>query len=160
MLAHQIIEETMKQNSACFNIAVVVSRFNEEITQKLRDGAVSRLNELGFNAQQIKIISVPGAIEIPITAQRLAKTKKYEAIICLGAVIQGETKHFDYVCQQVSYGCQQVALTHDIPMIFGVLTTDTEEQAYDRVGGAHGHKGREAADTAFELVNTLREMEK
>lgn len=148
----------MKKISNGFNIAVVVSRFNEEITQKLRDGAVSRLNELGFTSKQIKILSVPGAIEIPIAAQRLAKTKKYKAIIVLGAVIQGETKHFDYVCQQVSYGCQQVALTHNIPIIFGVLTTDTEQQAYDRVGGEHGHKGREAADAAFELVKTLNEI--
>ncbi len=148
----------MKNASACFNIAIVVSRFNEEITQKLRDGAVSRLNELGFTSEQIKIITVPGAIEIPITAQRLANTKQYQAIIVLGAVIQGETKHFDYVCQQVSYGCQTVALTYDIPIIFGVLTTDTEEQAYDRVGGEHGHKGREAAEAAFELVKTLNEI--
>ncbi len=148
----------MKNVSGCFNIAVIVSRFNEEITQKLQDGAISRLNELGFTSEQIKIINVPGAIEIPITAQRLAKTKQYEAIIALGAVIQGDTKHFDYVCQQVSYGCQQVALTYDIPVIFGVLTTDTEEQAYARVGGEHGHKGREAADTAFELVKKLQEI--
>lgn len=148
----------MKNISACFNIAVIVSRFNEEITQKLHDGAVARLSELGFTSQQVKIVSVPGAIEIPITAQRLAQTKKYKAIICLGAVILGETKHFDYVCQQVSYGCQQVALTHDIPVIFGVLTTNTEEQAYDRVGGEKGHVGRSAVDTAFELVKTLSEI--
>ena len=144
--------------STCFNIAVIVSRFNEEITQKLLQGALSRLSELGFTPEQIKVVSVPGAIEIPLTAQRLAKTKKYEAMICLGAVIQGETKHFDYVCQQVSHGCQHVSLTHDIPVIFGVLTTDTEEQAYDRVGGKHGHKGREAADVAYELVQTLSEI--
>ncbi len=148
----------MKNASACFNIAIVVSRFNEEITQKLHDGAVSRLYELGFTSEQVKVIIVPGAIEIPITAQRLANTKEYKAIIALGAVIQGETKHFDYVCQQISLGCQQVALTHDIPVIFGVLTTDTEEQAYDRVGGKHGHKGRDAADAAFELVKTLNEI--
>lgn len=148
----------MKNASACFNIAIVVSRFNEEITQKLHEGAVSRLYELGFTSEQVKVIFVPGAIEIPITAQRLANTKEYQAIIALGAVIQGETKHFDYVCQQVSYGCQKVALTHDIPVIFGVLTTDTEEQAYDRVGGKHGHKGQEAADAVFELVKTLNEI--
>lgn len=148
----------MKNLSNCFNIAVVVSRFNEEITQKLQDGAISRLNELGFTAEQIQIVNVPGAVEIPITAQRLAKTKQYEAIIALGAVIQGETKHFDYVCQQVSYGCQHIALTYDIPVVFGVLTTDTVEQAYARVGGEYGHKGQEAADTAFELVKILREI--
>lgn len=148
----------MKNVQGCFNIAVVVSRFNEEITQKLYEGAIARLIELGFTSQQIKVVWVPGAIEIPITAQRLAQTKKYAAILCLGAVILGETKHFDYVCQQVSYGCQKVSLTHNIPVIFGVLTTDTEEQAYDRVGGKHGHKGRSAADAAFELVKTLQEI--
>lgn len=141
-----------------FNIAIVVSRFNQEITQKLYDGAIQRLNELDFDTQQITVVWVPGAVEIPLAAQRLAKTEKFEAIICLGAVIMGETKHFDYVCQQVSFGCQKVALTHDIPVIFGVLTTDTEEQAYDRVGGHHGHKGRSAVDTAFELISVLRQI--
>lgn len=148
----------MQNSQGCFNIALVVSRFNEEITQALYNGAMARLNELGFNAQQIKIVWVPGAIEIPITAQRLAHTKKYEAIVCLGAVILGETKHFDYVCQQVSYGCQKVSLTNNIPVIFGVLTTHTEEQAYDRVNGVKGHMGQSAIDTACELVKTLRDI--
>jgi 6,7-dimethyl-8-ribityllumazine synthase len=141
-----------------FSIAIVVSRFNQEITQKQYDGAIKRLEELDFDTQQITVVRVPGAIEIPLAAQRLAKTEKFEAIICLGAVIMGETKHFDYVCQQVSYGCQKVALTYDIPVIFGVLTTDTEEQAYDRVGGKHGHIGRSAVDTAFELISVLRQI--
>ena len=109
--------------------------------------------------EQITVIHLSlGAIEIPLTAQRLAKTEQFEAIICLGAVIMGETKHFDYVCEQVSYGCQKVALTYDIPVIFGVLTTSTEEQAYDRVGGKQGHIGRSAVDTAFELISTLRQI--
>src|SRR5262249_4934638 len=99
---------------------------------------------------------VPGAIEIPIMVQRLAKTTRYEAIIALGAVIRGETTHYDYVCQQVSYGCQRLALDYNLPVIFGVLTTDTEEQALDRVGGQHGHKGRDAVDTAIEMVKVLR----
>lgn len=142
----------------CFNIAIVVSRFNEEITQKLFDGASERLQELGFDSQQITVVWVPGAIEIPLAAQRLAQTKKFEAIVCLGAVILGETKHFDYVCQQVSYGCQKVALDHDIPVIFGVLTTNTEEQAYERAGGEQGHIGRSAVDTAFQLISTLRQI--
>lgn len=141
-----------------FNVAVVISRFNQEVTQKLYDGAIERLLELNFKPEQISVIWVPGAIEIPITAQRLAKTKEFEAIICLGAVILGETKHFDYVCQQVSYGCQEVALTHNLPVIFGVLTVDTEEQALDRVGGAHGHKGRYSVDAAYELVSALRQI--
>ena len=143
----------------CFNIAVVVSRFNEEVTQKLYDGAVLRLEELGFDKKQVTVVWVPGAIEIPLTAQRLAKTGQFEAIICLGAVILGETKHFDYVCQQVSYGCQQVALTQDLPVIFGVLTTDTEEQAFDRAGGQHGNVGRNSVDTAFQMISTLRQIQ-
>lgn len=142
----------------CFNIGVVVSRFNEEVTQKLLDGANQRLEELGFDSEQITVVWVPGAIEIPLTAQRLARSGQFEAIICLGAVILGETKHFDYVCQQVSYGCQQVALTQDIPVIFGVLTTDTEEQAFARAGGEQGHVGRSAVDTAFQMISTLRQI--
>ena len=142
----------------CFNVAIVASRFNQDVTQKLYEGAIQRLHELNFNPQQITIIWVPGAVEIPITAQRLAQTAKFEAIICLGAVIMGETKHFDYVCQQASQGCQQVALAQNIPVIFGVLTVTTKEQAYDRVGGKHGHLGRSAVDTAFELVSVLRQI--
>lgn len=142
----------------CFNIAVIISRFNQDVTQKLYEGAIQRLHELNFNTQQITIIWVPGAVEIPITAQRLAQTDKFEAIICLGAVIMGETKHFDYVCQQVSQGCQQVSLTQNVPVIFGVLTVATKEQAYARIGGKHGHLGRSAVDTAFELISALRQI--
>ena len=140
------------------NIAIIISRYHHDITQKLLVGTVARLVELGFDEDSITEAWVPGAIEIPITAQRLAKTEKYEAIICLGAVIYGETKHFDYVCNQVSHGCQQVALTHDIPVIFGVLTTDTLHQAHERTGGSKGHMGRQAADAAFELISVLRQI--
>ena len=141
-----------------FNVAIVVSRYNSEITQKLLDGTQERLQELGFTKERLTIIWVPGAVEIPLAAQRLARTGKYEAIICLGAVIFGETRHFDYVCEQVSQGCLQVALTHDIPVIFGVLTTDNLEQAHDRTGGKKGHAGRQSADAAFELVSVLRQI--
>jgi 6,7-dimethyl-8-ribityllumazine synthase len=141
-----------------FNIAIVVSRFHGDITQKLLEGAETRLQELGFTPERIMVVWVPGAIEIPLTAQRLARTGNYEAIICLGAVIFGETKHFDYVCQQVSNGCQQVALTQDIPVIFGVLTTNDLQQAKERVGGKKGHVGRQSADAAFELVSVLRQI--
>lgn len=142
----------------CFNVAIVISRFNQDVTQKLYEGAIQRLQELNFKPQQITVMWVPGAIEIPIAAQQLAKTGRFEAIITLGAVILGETKHFDYVCQQVSQGCQHVALSHNIPVIFGILTVDTEEQAMDRVGGAHGHKGRYSVDAAYELVSALRQL--
>lgn len=138
-----------------FNIALVVSRYHHEITNKLFEGALARLQELGFDSEQITTIWVPGAVEIPITAQRLARTGKYEAIVCLGAVIYGETRHFDYVCEQVSQGCQQVALMHDIPVIFGVLTTNNMQQAQERTGGTKGHAGREAVDAAYDLISVL-----
>lgn len=139
-----------------FNVGIVVSRFHNEITQKLFAGSTERLAELGFEQDQITTIWVPGAVEIPITAQRLAQTAKFAVIICLGAVIFGETKHFDYVCQHVSQGCLQVSLAHDIPLIFGVLTTDTISQAEERAGGNKGNMGRYAADSAFELISALQ----
>lgn len=147
-----------KDVSSQLNIAIVVSRFHTTITQKLFDGAIERLQELGFNNNQVTSVWVPGAVEIPVTAQRLAKTNKFAAIICLGAVIFGETPHFDYVCQQVSQGCQQVALEHDIPVIFGVLTTDNLSQALERAGGSKGNMGRFAADSALELVSVLQQI--
>ena len=148
----------VKNIPGTFNVAIVVSRYNGDITQKLLDGAEGRLQELGFTKERLTIIWVPGAVEIPLAAQRLARTGKYEAIICLGAVIFGETRHFDYVCEQVSQGCQHVALSHDMPVIFGILTTDNIEQAYERVGGKKGHVGRQSADAAFELVSVLRQI--
>ena len=97
-------------------------------------------------------------VEIPLTAQLLAQQNKYDAIICLGAVIRGETSHYDYVCEQVSQGCQQVMMQYDIPVIFGVLTTENEKQALDRVGGAHGHKGRDSADAAIEMIGLMQQF--
>ncbi len=142
-----------------FNVALVVGRFNEEITRLLYDGAIERLKELAFADEHITVVWVPGAVEIPLTAQRLARTNSYEVIICLGAVIRGETGHYEYVCDQVSTGCQTVALENDIPVIFGMLTTENETQALDRVGGIHGNKGREAVDAALEMVSVLCQIE-
>ncbi|MFN7096329.1 MAG: 6,7-dimethyl-8-ribityllumazine synthase [Gammaproteobacteria bacterium] len=147
--------EDIKPN---FNIAIVISRFNTEIVERLYQGTIERLNELGFSNEHITSVWVPGAIEIPLTAQRLAKTSHYEVIISLGAVIQGETMHMQYVCDQVSQGCQQVMLTYNIPIIFGVLTTHNDEQALERTGGSHGHKGRDMADAAYEMVSILRQI--
>lgn len=141
-----------------FPVAIVVSEFNKPITQALLDGAYGHLLEMGFGEPQIKTIWVPGAVEIPLTAQRLAKTGNFEAIIALGVVINGQTQHFDYVCQQVSHGCQKVALQHDIPVIFGVLTTENYEQAQARAGGAKGHKGKEAAVAAISMVEVLQSI--
>lgn len=138
-------------------IAIVVSRFNDELTSKLLEGAYSHLLELGLNDADIKTIAVPGAVEIPLIAQELAMQKKFDAIIALGAVVRGETDHYDYVCQQVSYGCQKVSLEHRIPVIFGVLTVENWVQALDRLGGNHGHKGKEAADAAVATIQAVQE---
>ena len=137
-------------------IALIISDFNTHITEKLLDGAVNRLKLKGKKDEDLKIIHVPGAVEIPLVAKALASTNQYAAIIALGAVIRGETSHYDYVCQQVSNGCQQVMLEHLLPVIFGVLTTENDEQAYDRIGGKHGHKGEDAADAALQMIDVMR----
>ena len=141
-----------------FKLAIVVSRFNEEVTTKLYEGAVQRLRELNFAEEHITVAWVPGAIEIPLVAKQFARTDQYKAIICLGAVIRGETSHYDYVCDQVSRGCQRVGLKYDIPVIFGVLTTENEKQAFDRAGGKHGNNGRYAVDAALEMVSVLHQI--
>lgn len=153
----QIIEG--QNNVETFSIALIISRFNEPVTQALYEGALQRLHELKFPDHQITVVWVPGAVEIPIVAKHLAKMEGYEAIVALGAVIRGETGHYDYVCQQVSHGCQVVALEFDIPVIFGVLTTDNAEQAFARCGGKKGHKGKESIDAAVEMVSVLRQIE-
>lgn len=149
-----IIDQKPLHNSA--RIAIVISRFNETVTQKLYEGAVERLRELGH--EDPFIVWVPGAVEIPLMVQKLASFEQYEAIIALGAVIRGETSHYDYVCEQVSRGCQKIMLEYDVPVIFGVLTTENETQAHDRVGGAHGHKARDAVDAAFHMISLNRQL--
>lgn len=139
-------------------IAIITSRFNQEITQLLYDGAMARFKEKKISIAQGDIFFVPGAIEIPVLAARLARNKKHDAIVCLGAVIRGETDHYDYVCWQVSYGCQKIAIEYDIPVVFGILTTDNEAQALDRCGGAHGHKGVDCADAAIEMIALMRSV--
>ena len=140
------------------NIAVVISHFNAEITEKLLEGAMERLNEYNCTLEQVTVVKVPGVVEIPLVVKCLAKKSCYDAIICLGAVIRGETTHYDYVCEQVSQGCQRVMLNSDVPVIFGVLTTEDRAQALDRVGGNHGHKGRDAVDAAFDMISVLEQL--
>lgn len=140
---------------ATFPIAIVVSRFNAKITQALYEGALAECKTRGFADEQITIVEVPGAVEIPLIAKRLAASARYQAIVALGAVVRGETSHFDYVCSQVAEGCQQVALQTNVPVIFGVLTTENAEQALARCGGDKGHKGKEAIAAAVEMVATL-----
>lgn len=148
------------QGKPSFPIALITSQFNRAICNALLDGAKGRLQSCGIHEDHLLIIEVPGAIEIPIIAKHLAKHKYYGAIIALGAVIRGETTHYDYVCQQVSSGCQQVALEFDIPVIFGVLTTENEAQAWDRLGGKHGHKGVDAADAALAMYDIMQQLNK
>ncbi len=149
---------TGKTPTKPFPIAIVVSAFNEEITEKLLEGAKARLSALGFSEEQVTVLRVPGAVEIPLAAQKIAQLGVVEAVIALGAVIRGETSHYETVCQMVSEGCQQVSLQNDLPVIFGVLTVENDAQALDRVGGNHGHKGVDAVDTACEMVQLFKQL--
>lgn len=134
---------------------IVVSRFNDFITEKLLGGALDALTRTGAKENDIQIIKVPGAFEIPLAAKKAARTGRYDAVICLGAVIRGATPHFDYVCAEVSKGVAQVGLDFGLPVIFGVLTTDTVEQAIDRAGTKSGNKGWHAAMSAVEMANLM-----
>jgi 6,7-dimethyl-8-ribityllumazine synthase len=150
------IQGSLKSQSR-WKIGMVTSRFNSEITEPLETGAYERLIELGINPEQIVRVRVPGAVEIPLAA-RLLIDRECDAVIALGAVILGETSHYDYVCNAVERGCSQVMLESKKPVVFGVLTTENEEQARDRIGGKHGHKGRDAADTAVEMLNLVEQI--
>ncbi|EGZ31159.1 6,7-dimethyl-8-ribityllumazine synthase [Malacoplasma iowae] len=141
-----------------FRIAIVVSRFNEFITSKLLSGAVDGLKRMNVNEQDISIAYVPGAFEIPLIAKKLAKTNRFDAVICLGAVIRGSTSHYDFVCSEVSKGISNVMLENEIPVIFGVLTTDTIEQAIERAGTKSGNKGFEAAQSAIEMISLIKSI--
>lgn len=138
---------------------IVVGRFNEFIGAKLLGGAIDALKRHGVEENEIEIAWVPGAFEIPLAANKMAKSKKYDAVICLGAVIRGNTPHFDYVSSEVTKGVAQVGLKTELPVIFGVLTTDSIEQAIERAGTKAGNKGYDAAVTAIEMANLLREIE-
>ncbi len=139
-------------------IGVVVSRFNENITEALLQGAVSALQEHGADAEAIDVVHVPGAFEIGTIAMAMASSQRYDAIVCLGCVIRGDTAHFDYVCQGAMDAIGAVARRGDVGVGNGVLTVDTEAQAHERIGGSHGHKGEEAALTAVTVAAALREL--
>lgn len=139
-------------------IGIVVARFNEFITSKLLSGALDGLLRENVKDEDIEIAWVPGAFEIPLTAAIMAKSLKYDSVICLGAIIRGSTDHYNYVCSEVSKGIAQVSLESEIPVIFGVLTTDTIEQAIERAGTKAGNKGYECAHTAIEMVNLLQNI--
>ena len=137
---------------------IVVSRFNEFISNKLLGGALDALSRHGVQEEEITIIWSPGAFEIPILARKMAESGDYDAVITLGAVIRGGTPHFDYIANEVSKGVAQVALNSGIPVVFGVLTTDTIEQAIERAGTKSGNKGFDAAVSAIEMVNLMEQL--
>ncbi len=141
-----------------FRFAIIVSRFNSFVTERLLEGALDALKRHGAEEAKIDIYRVPGAFEIPLLAKRLAKKKEIDAVICLGAVIKGGTPHFHYVASEVTKGIAQVSMDADKPVAFGVLTTETVEQAMDRAGAKAGNKGYDAAMSAIEMVNLLKEQ--
>lgn len=138
--------------------AIIVSRFNEFICEKLLSGSIDCLLRHGCNEKDIEILKVPGAFEIPVAADKAASTKRFDAVITLGAVIRGATPHFDYVAGNAASGISHVSIKHTIPVAFGVLTTDTIEQAIERAGAKAGNKGWDAALTAIEMANLLKQI--
>jgi len=151
-----IIEGKLSAEGLKFGI--VVGRFNSFITERLLEGAIDCILRHGGSKENIEIVKVPGSFEIPLTAKKLAKSGKYDAVICLGAVIRGSTPHFDYVANEVTKGIAQVSLETEIPISYGILTTDTIEQAVERAGTKMGNKGFDAAMVAIEMANVLKSI--
>lgn len=147
-----------KYNGKNLKIGIVAARFNEFITSKLISGAEDALKRHEVSEENITLAWVPGAFEIPLVAKKMAKSDKFDAVLALGAVIKGSTPHFDYVCAEVSKGVAHVNLDYEVPVIFGVLTTNSIEEAIERAGTKAGNKGFDAAMTALEMVNLLREF--
>jgi len=139
-------------------VAVVVSRFNRTVTAELLSGAIEGLTSHGVDPERIDVVHVPGAFEITLAAERCAGSGRYDAIVCLGAVVRGETPHFEFIAREVSRGVNDVACRHRIPVAFGVLTTDNMEQALARAGSGHGNKGFESAVTALEMASLLSRL--
>lgn len=144
---------------AGYRFAIVVSRFNEEITDGLLQGARELFAEASVPDENVTVIRVPGAFEIPMTAQRLGESGEYDAVVCLGCLIKGETMHFEYIAEAASHGIMQAAAATGVPMAFGVLTTLTEEQAAERSRSGPGNKGREAAAAALEMAKLFRKLD-
>jgi 6,7-dimethyl-8-ribityllumazine synthase len=141
------------QPAASLRVAVVCSRFNEEVTRKLLEGAVQRLGERGVPKERVDVALVPGAFEIPGMAKRLIDTGRYGAIVAIGAVIRGDTPHFDYICDATAHAIMRLTVDTGVPVAFGVLTCDTDAQAEARAGGSMGNKGVEAADAALDMAD-------
>jgi len=148
-----------KLSGQSLSLAIVVSRFNRLVTERLLAGAQDALARHGIDGDKVDVAWVPGSLELPLVARRLAERGRYDAIVCLGAVIRGETPHFDYVASQAAAGITRVALDTGVPTIFGVITTNTLEQALERAGGKAGNKGYDAVVTAIEMANLLEQVE-
>ncbi len=145
-------------DGAGVRLALVVSRFNEAVTTRLLAGAREAMTQHGVSEDDVDIAWVPGAFELPLAARRLAESHRYDAIVCLGAVIRGETPHFEYVSAEVARGVSEVSRDTGVPAVFGVITPDTREQALARAGGSKANKGADAVATAIEMVNLLRQL--
>ena len=137
---------------------IVISRFNDFIGKKLLEGAIDTFKRLNVKEENIDVVYTPGAFEIPLTAQYVAKSKKYNAVVALGAIIKGSTSHYDYVCAELSKGIAQVSMSTGVPVLFGVLTTDTIEQAIERAGTKAGNKGSDCAKSAIEMANVIKKI--
>ncbi len=143
---------------AGLRVAVVLSRYNEFIGERLLEGALSTLAKHGVDASDVSVVRVPGAFELPIVAKRLAGSNRYDAVVCLGTVLRGETPHFDFVAGEAAHGIARASFETGVPVLFGVLTADTLDQALDRAGGKHGNKGAEAAQGAIEMATLIRSI--
>jgi 6,7-dimethyl-8-ribityllumazine synthase len=139
-------------------VAVAAARFNADLTDELLAGCLRRLAQLGVADDHVEVVRVPGAFELPVAAKAFARTGRFDAVVCLGAVVRGDTPHFDYVAGECARGLQDVSIWEDLPVIFGVLTTNTHQQALDRTGGPHGHAGERAAEAAVEMITVLNHI--
>ena len=148
-----------KMDATGMRFGLVVSQFNSLITERLQAGAIDALCRQGVREEDIIVVQVPGAFDIPLFAKKMAASGRYDALVCLGAVIKGETPHFDYISAAMTQGIKEVMLAHGLPVTFGVLTTESMEQALDRAGGKAGNKGADAALAAVEMLNTLKALE-
>ncbi len=154
------MEKTIKANLIAKDkkFGIVISRFNEFLSSKLLEGALDTLKQHGVQENSIDIIWVPGSFEIPVIAQKAAKSKRYDSVICLGAIIRGETPHFDYIASEAAKGISKVSLDTGVPCIFGIITADNLEQAIERTGTKQGNKGRDAALNAIEMANLVEKL--
>jgi 6,7-dimethyl-8-ribityllumazine synthase len=148
-------QSTTNERVSTYRFGIVVSEWNDQITEAMFEGAVDTILKLGGKKENIHRMTVPGSFELPLGAQSLAKKETIDAVICIGCVIQGDTRHFDFICDAVAHGVTNVGLKYDKPVIFGVLTTNNMQQALDRAGGKHGNKGDEAGYTAVKMLLTL-----